>query len=320
MDLSLVLGILAAGGILLVFLGVNSLLAQPIDLVSRLGAYAGMAEVRQAAEAVAVARPHAARRPRPGRDFGSSLAQDLAQANLRLTVTEYLLLHAVSASLLMVVGYLASHNLGGGIVLGMGGLYLPRLWVKSRQRARRRAFDAQLGDTMTLAANSLRSGYSLLQALEVVSRDAPQPSAEEFGRVVREVSLGLTPEQALANLIRRVQSEDLELMVTAINVQHQVGGNLSMILDTISGTIRERVRVKGEIQSLTSQQRLSGYIIALLPVALAVFLTLVSPAYMLQLFSLQRVICMPMICLPIGGVIMIGLGFFFIQKIVAIEV
>src|SRR5204863_7639248 len=134
---------------------------------------------------------------------------------------------------------------------------------------RLRTFNGQLADTLMLMSNSLRAGYSLLHAMETVSREAPQPSAEEFGRVVREVGLGLGPEEALTNLHRRLPSDDLDLMVTAINVQHEVGGNLAKIFDTLAETIRERQRIHGEIQTLTAQQRMGGNVIALLPIALA---------------------------------------------------
>jgi tight adherence protein B len=163
-------------------------------------------------------------------------------------------------------------------------------------------------------SNSLRSGMSLLQAMDMVAREGSPPISEEFARVTREVGLGLSPQDALNHLVRRIRSEDLDLMVTAINVQHEVGGNLTKILDSISTTIRERVKLKGEIRTITSQGRMSGYMLAGLPVAVAGVLALMSPKYMLPLFN------MPYLILPIAAAISVGFGFLVIQKIVDIEV
>ncbi len=156
--------------------------------------------------------------------------------------------------------------------------------------------------------------------METVSREAPQPTAEEFGRVIREVGLGLSPEQALLNLHRRMPSDDLDLMVTAINVQHEVGGNLAKIFDTLAETIRERQRVTGEIRTLTAQQRLGGYVIALLPIALAGGLFLLNPTFLLPLLSDEQFICMPTFMMPIIAAVMVIAGYISIRKIVAIEV
>src|SRR5262249_33568782 len=144
----------------------------------------------------------------------------------------------------------------------------------------------------------------------------------EFQRVIREVNLGLPFETAMENMVRRVRSEDLELMATAINIQHTVGGNLAEILDTIAETIRERVRIKGEIRTLTAQQRLSGYIVGFLPVGLLLFLMVVAPKFMNPMFQIPPGIAgvpLRVILLAIAG-IMMGIGFLLIRRIVAIEV
>jgi tight adherence protein B len=154
----------------------------------------------------------------------------------------------------------------------------------------------------------------LLQTMELISRESPAPMCDEFRRVVREVGLGISTQQALDNLLRRVPSEDLDLLVSAISIQHEVGGNLGQILDVIGETIRERVRIKGEINVLTSQQQLSGYVISGLPIALGVGLFLMNREYMLGMFVF------PWICLPIGALVMEGIGFMVMKKIVAIEV
>jgi tight adherence protein B len=137
---------------------------------------------------------------------------------------------------------------------------------------------------------------------------------------VREVGLGLSPEEALLNLYRRMPSEDLDLMVTAINVQHEVGGNLAKIFDTLGETIRERRRIQGEIQTLTAQQRIGGNVIAALPIVLAGGLTLMTPGYLAPLFTSETFVCMPAFGLPILAGVMMITGYFTIRRIVAIEV
>ena len=125
------------------------------------------------------------------------------------------------------------------------GFFLPRFWLGRRKSGRLNAFNKQLPDTITLIANALRAGSSFLQAIELVVRESRPPVSTEFARVIREVNLGLPFEQALENMVRRVRSDDLELMATAISIQHTVGGNLAEFLDSIAFTIRERVRIKG---------------------------------------------------------------------------
>jgi tight adherence protein B len=177
-------------------------------------------------------------------------------------------------------------------------------------------------------ANGLRSGYSLLQAMDAVGREMPEPMSLEFKRVVREVGLGVDTEKAFVNLLRRVPSDDLDLMITAINVQHEIGGNLAEILEIIGFVIRERVRIKGEIAVLTAQGQLSGYIISGLPVALGLLLYAMNQQYIGKMvFSCDSLGIAPERCTqPCGwimvgaGVLMIASGFFAIQKIIAIEV
>ncbi len=202
------------------------------------------------------------------------------------------------------------------------GLFAPRWYLRSRQRKRLRAFGEQLPDTITLLANSLRAGSSFLQGMELVTREARPPISEEFERVVREMQLGVALHPALNNLVRRVASEDLELMVTAIQIQSQVGGNLATVLDAIAFTIRERVRIIGEINTLTAMQRYSGYVITLLPVGLAALLFLISPSYMENMLENPP----EALGLPLGvvffiiGLISMGIGYIFIRRIVDIKV
>lgn len=248
--------------------------------------------------------------------FAQRLARDLARADLKITVGEYLVAVGVFVCLGLLIG-LVLKNLVIALVLVLVAIMVPRMVISRKRNTRLRDFNTQLADTITLLANSLRSGYSLLQAMELVSREARPPMSTEFERVVREVGLGLSPEDALANLVRRIQSDDLELMAIAINVQREVGGNLAEVLDTISTTIRERVKLKGEIKVITSQQQYSGYIIAAMPIALALLLFAISPTYMLRLFNETHWCGW---CLVGTSLTMIFSGFLVIMKIVNIEV
>jgi tight adherence protein B len=215
--------------------------------------------------------------------------------------------------------------LGNPLALLIGGLvgfFLPRFWLNRRKNGRLNAFNKQLPDTITLLANALRAGSSFLQAIELVVRESRPPISTEFARVIREVNLGLPFEQAMENMVRRVRSEDLELMATAITIQHQVGGNLAEILDSIAYTIRERVRIKGEINTLTAQQRMSGYVVGFLPLALVGFLFVAAPKFMDPMFDNRvSLIGLPggVIVLAIGGFMMF-IGFMLIRRIVDIEV
>ena len=192
-----------------------------------------------------------------------------------------------------------------------------------RKSGRLNAFNKQLPDTITLIANALRAGSSFLQAIELVVRESRPPISTEFGRVIREVNLGLPFEQALENMVRRVRSDDLELMATAISIQHQVGGNLAEILDSIAFTIRERVRIKGEIRTLTAQQRLSGYVVGFLPIGLAGFLFVAAPELHgadVRQPARASSACRPASIILLFGGFMMFIGFMLIRKIVDIEV
>jgi tight adherence protein B len=263
-----------------------------------------------------------------GRDFWANIARDIARADLHLRPTEYLAIWAGSTlgvPLIMVFLSAFVESLRNPLFLLIGifiGFMLPRVWLGRRKNGRLGAFNKQLPDTIVLIANALRAGSSFLQAIELVVRESRPPISTEFSRVIREVNLGLPFEQALENMVRRVRSDDLELMATAISIQHQVGGNLAEILDSIAYTIRERIRIKGEIRTLTAQQRLSGYVVAGLPIGLAAFLFVAAPGFMQPMFDDRvSIIGLPagVIILAFGGFMMF-LGFMAIRRIVDIEV
>ncbi len=262
------------------------------------------------------------------RDFGANLQRELARADLKLKPSEFLFIWGgsiVGVPVLMFIFSFVFPALGNPLALLIGaliGFFLPRFWLNRRKNGRLNAFNKQLPDTITLIANALRAGSSFLQAIELVVRESRPPISTEFSRVIREVNLGLPFDQALENMVRRVRSDDLELMATAISIQHQVGGNLAEILDSIAYTIRERVRIKGEIRTLTAQQRLSGYVVGFLPIGLAGFLFVAAPGFMDPMFdNPPGIIGLPagVIILAIGGFMMF-IGFMLIRKIVDIEV
>ena len=262
------------------------------------------------------------------RDFGANLARDIARADLRLKPSEFLAIWAASIvglPLIFVVLSLGMPALRTPLALLIAafiGFMLPRFWLGRRKSGRLGAFNKQLPDTITLLANGLRAGSSFLQAVELVVRESRPPVSTEFSRVIREVNLGLPFEQAMENMVRRVRSDDLELMATAINIQHTVGGNLAEILDSIAFTIRERIRIKGEIRTLTAQQRLSGYVVGFLPIGLAGFLFVAAPNFMEPMFvKPPEALGLPLgvVILFMGGFMMF-IGFMLIRRIVDIEV
>jgi tight adherence protein B len=316
-------------GIILVFGAISSMLGGGSESVeARMARYAGPGSGQIAADNAEKTKKKAKRkRDRKEVDpfatlsadvedkrFTTKVQRDLARANLKLRVAEYYYIR-IGASLGLGVILFVFRDPLSGIVGFLLGYMLPRFWVGRRISGRLNAFNKQLPDTITLLSNSLRAGSSFLQSIELVSREGGPPMSEEMGRVVREVNLGLGMEEALHNLVRRIKSDDLDLMVTAIGIQQQVGGNLAEILDTIAFTIRERVRIKGDINTLTAQGRVSGYLVAFLPIGLGVALNAINPAFMAPLFTetIGRIL--------IGvGAVMMTIGFLAIRKITDIKV
>ncbi len=264
--------------------------------------------------------------------WGQSLARSLARADVKMKVGEYILLVVIFTIIGGLVGWFLSGgpNLGGqtrsqlisdipGLLIGgVIGFFLPVFYVRRQQGKRLVKFDNQLADMLSLVVNGLRAGYSTMQALEAVSRELPAPISDEFRRVVQEMQLGISMDISLDNLTRRIPSKDLDLVVTAMNVQREVGGNLAEILDTISHTIRERVRVKGEIRVLTSQVMMSGRILAIMPIAVIVLMYFINRGYMMRFFNpATRMFGIPAL---IAGAFLIAIGYFTMMKIADIEV
>ena len=248
--------------------------------------------------------------------FGDRVARDLARADLKLKIAEYFALMAIAA--IGLGGVLWFFGDIPGLIFGMGvGFAAPGIYVKQQQKARLKKFNDQLGDMLNLMVNGLRAGYSTMQAVEAVSKELPPPICDEFRRVVQEMQIGIPMETALENLLRRIPSPDLDFVVTAINVQREVGGNLSEILDTISFTIRERVRIKGEINVLTSQVRASGTLLSLLPLCLTVLIYFVNRNYIMEIANAGTVCLIIVVSVVL---FLLGTSYAIMMNIANIEV
>ncbi len=250
--------------------------------------------------------------------FGDRIARDLARADLKFKVGEYFVLILVSILLGgLIAWFLGNRHPISALIGTIGGAFAPRIYVKRQQKKRLQKFNDQLSDMLNLMVNGLRAGYSTMQAMEAISKELPSPISDEFRRVVQEMQIGITMETALENLLRRIPSEDLDFVITAINVQREVGGNLSEILDNISFTIRERVRIKGEVRVLTSQVRTSGSVLSLIPFGLTIILWFLNPEYLMSVTQGGPLCTAAIICVVLG---LIGSSYFIMMRIADIEV
>ncbi|MCD6475090.1 MAG: type II secretion system F family protein [Anaerolineaceae bacterium] len=260
-----------------------------------------------------------------GTSWAEKTAKKLARADLAMKPGEYFAINFIAivffAAFFWFVG---GQSIIGGLIGMIVGFILPGFYVKRAQKKRLEKFNDQLPDMLSFMVNGLRAGYSTMQAMEAVSREMPAPINDEFHRVVQEMQLGLSMEAALGNLLRRIPSDDLDLVITAINVQREVGGNLAEMLDIISYTIRERIRIKGEIKTLTTQTMYSGQFLSLLPVIVLAILFLLNREYMMQFFLPEN--NMPANPIPCGyctlilAAVLIIIGYFTMRKLSDIEV
>lgn len=249
-----------------------------------------------------------------GGKYAQKLQLKLERSDLKMTSAEFMSINFGTIAAGAVLGLLI-HGFLGLLVLGVVGGVGPNVYLRRKVKRRQRKFVEQLSDLSQMMGNSMRAGFSILQSMELVGREAAQPAATEFERVVTEVKLGLTIDAALDHMLQRMPSEDLELMVIAINVQRVVGGNLAEILMVISNTIRERVRFQRDLQALTAQARYSSYIITALPVAVAVAINFLDQSYEKVLYTTTLGYLMVAV-----SVVMLSMGFFFLNKIANIEV
>ncbi len=243
------------------------------------------------------------------------LEKRLAQAHLFFRPMEYLLLVFIMGIFLGGILYIFSRILVSFVLGILMAILFGFLYLNTRKQKRLKKFNSQIVDMLGLVANGLRAGYSFLQSIEIVAREMQPPMSYEFTRMMRQVNLGLTVEEALKELLDRMESDDLDLVVTAILIQRQVGGNLSEIFDTISHTIRERIKLKNQVKVLTVQGKMSGIIISLLVPILGLVIFMLNPEFLTI-----------MIREPIGifmifmAFILQVIGAYFIRKITGIEV
>src|ERR1700682_2041768 len=326
MTVPMIFGLIAFAGILLLFIGISQMRRAaggsedfqarlPVSGVVTAGAapLPPSSGVRESLNRLF--QPAADRMGRGNTKKGkASVAEQLQRADLKLRTSEFFMIQIGSAALVGLIVYLRFHAIAGWLLLFLGYL-IPGFYVRYRINKRLKAFNNQLGDTLTLLSNAIKAGYSFAQAIDTVAKNAVAPIADEFGRAVREMNLGGSPDEALSNITKRIASADFDLVATAYAIHRTVGGNLAEILDNIAYTIRERVRIKGEIATLTAQARASGTLITFLPLVLATFMFFVTPTYFRPMFD--SIIGWALIGL---GLFMIFVGNLIIRRVVAIEV
>lgn len=248
-------------------------------------------------------------------DIGKKLRLSLHQAGLRLRPAEFVALTVSGTIGMALVGLFLNGHLIMVIVMGIIGMIVPISILSFKQSQRTVKFDKQLPEALTLISSSLRTGYSFLHSCEMVINEMPMPISEEFAWVQGEVRLGVPMEQALQRMVQRVKSYDFDLVVTAVSIQLQVGGNLAEILDTISATIRERVRIQGEINALTAEGKLSGIIVFCLPIVLAIWLNLSQKDYFKPMIEDPG----GLMAIIVVSILMVT-GGFIIKKMVEIDI
>ncbi len=239
----------------------------------------------------------------------------MQQAGIPLLGTEFLILVGISMAVAFVVGSFVSSRLHVGGLAAMGIAMAEWVYVMIRIDRREAAFTNQLGDCLMMVANAMRAGFSFLQAMDLISKEMEPPISDEFKHVMRDINLGASVERALDDMDKRVNSPDFSLVVTAVLIQQQVGGDLAHILDTISETIQDRIRMRREVRTLTAQGRMSGWVLAALPIATGLLISSISPGYMDPLLN-DRLGHMAIAAALVLEII----GFVVIQKIVNIDV
>lgn len=241
--------------------------------------------------------------------------REMTSAGIPLKGEEFIAIQIFLFVLTFLVSLKATGILVGSLILGVISLFIAKNFVKSKKNKRIKLFNDQLGDAIVLISNSLKVGHSFLQAFDSAAKEMPAPIGKEFGKAIKEMKLGISTEKSLQNILDRIESDDLELMNTAISIQRQTGGNLSEILDTIAKTIRERIKIKGEIKTLTAQGRLSGLVITFIPIVIGIAFFMINPDYIKLLFTTK-------IGLVLVGVSIVSeiIGYMLINKIVNIQV
>lgn len=307
---------------LLLFLGLQVLLRRKREMAERIQMFSGYqpSVVRRASVfEILRSRLHEIFAEKARRTGSTSRRSRLdlmmVRAGLPLLGSEFLAISAGGALLVCIIIALATRNPVTGLLALLLFLAADFVFVQRRITKRLNNFQRQLADCLSLVANSLRAGFSFLQTMEIISREMEPPMSTEFERVMRDTSLGKSLDEALHDMDERVGSADFSLVVTAVLIQQQVGGNLATILDTIRSTITERIRIRREVNTLTAQGKMSGIVLACIPVALALFFYITSPEYLTPLLTtdIGKVAV-------IGTVFLVIAGFIIIRKIVDIKV
>lgn len=257
--------------------------------------------------------------------YRAKLTLKLAAAGMKWRSGEYLTL-MMSVGLFcfflgLAIGQIMwSNPLLAGVPLGFFGYQAPSFYLGFKKSGRQAAFQGQLVDTLGLISNSLKAGYSFLQAIEMTSREAPEPTREEFSRLVRENSLGMPIDEAMEAMGRRMESEDFNLTVTVVLIQRQIGGNLAEILESIAATIRERIKLIGTIKALTAQGKMGGIVITALPTGLFGIMYFLNPDVMGMMFHYPdgSTSIAGMVLIAIG-LLMQGMGAFVIKNMLNVE-
>lgn len=249
------------------------------------------------------------------RDFARRIARSLEQANLPLTVPEWLLLRTAVPLALTLTVMIVWQSIYLVPIAAFIGFIGPILWLNSLRNRRSSLFADQLAETLSMLVGALRGGFSLAQSLRMVAKEAQEPTRSELERVSQEIQLGVSMNHALDHMVERLKVEDLELVVTAIKINGRVGGNLTEILESISTTIRERGKLRREVKVITSMQRMSSYVIGMLPPGLALIIYAINPEYIERLFTPGWTLC-----IPIMAVVFAVTGFLVIRKMADIKV
>lgn len=243
------------------------------------------------------------------------IERDLIMSDLPITYEELLIIKILLSSSLSFLSFAITKDIFIALVVIILLWNLPGFYIKLKINERIKLFDDELNEGIMIISNSLKAGYSFLQAVSVVCEETKDPFSKEFKKLLKEMSLGIPEKDALTNLLKRVGSDNLKLVITAILIQKDTGGNLSEILDNIGETIRERQKIKDELKTLTAQGKLSGTIVTLMPIFLGGIIYLFNKEYIMLLFTTKLGLCM-----IIGTVFSEFLGFLFIRKVVNIEI
>jgi tight adherence protein B len=260
------------------------------------------------------------------RGYMMRLEEELARADLPIRSSEYILLRLVLAGAGFLIGRYFIGNVQSGLIVGVAGFLAPVIFVRTHQNQRRAKFVKQLADALMLLTNSLRSGYGFVKGLELVAKEMGDPISKELNRMLREVNLGATLEDAMLNLGRRVNSQDLDIVIGAYLVQKDVGGNLTEIMEKVAETIRERLRIQGDIRVLTTQGKLSGLIVGLMPFVVFILLFMWAPDYFNTMFGPPIVAHFAGYDIPMGVLMLTGavcwqlIGAYMIFKIISVKV